>query len=137
MRPKKLEQFEDAALLSGEPQGSGQTDVESRRLQRDWGGTIFHQRGDLLGGAEIGLMDNTGFAVNAETGLQPLQLGYAVKEVPISWINRAPDMGASSFRLVRVGGGYWRVLGRTWKQGCASLQSAVASGEGLNTVPRR
>jgi hypothetical protein len=34
------------------------------------------------------------------------------KEVPISWINRTPDMGMSSFRLMRVGGGYWRVLGR-------------------------
>ncbi len=51
-----------------------------------------------------------GFAVNAETGLQPLMLGYPVEEVPISWINRSPEMGASSFRLIRVGGGYWRVL---------------------------
>jgi dolichol-phosphate mannosyltransferase len=55
-----------------------------------------------------------GFAVNAETGLQPLLMGYKIKEVPISWINRRPDMGTSSFRLVRVGGGYWRVLCRLW-----------------------
>jgi len=55
-----------------------------------------------------------GFAVNAETGLQPLILGYRVKEVPISWINRSPEMGASSFRLIRVGGGYWRVLLNIW-----------------------
>jgi dolichol-phosphate mannosyltransferase len=55
-----------------------------------------------------------GFAVNAETGLQPLILGYRVKEVPISWINRSPGMGASSFRLVHVGGGYWRVLLGIW-----------------------
>jgi glycosyltransferase involved in cell wall biosynthesis len=55
-----------------------------------------------------------GFAVNAETGLQPLFVGATVKEVPISWINRAPDMGTSSFRLARVGGGYWRVLYRLW-----------------------
>jgi SAM-dependent methyltransferase len=55
-----------------------------------------------------------GFAVNAETGLQPLLMGYKVREVPISWINRTPDMGSSSFRLVRVGGGYWRVLRRLW-----------------------
>jgi dolichol-phosphate mannosyltransferase len=55
-----------------------------------------------------------GFAVNAETGLQPLLMGYKIKEVPISWINRTPDMGTSSFRLVRVGGGYWRVLCRLW-----------------------
>jgi len=54
------------------------------------------------------------FAVNAETGLQPLIMGYAVREVPISWINRTPDMGSSSFRLVRVGGGYLRVLANLW-----------------------
>src|SRR5205814_1053332 len=29
-----------------------------------------------------------GFAVNAETALQPLLLAYSVKQVPISWINR-------------------------------------------------
>jgi SAM-dependent methyltransferase len=55
-----------------------------------------------------------GFAVNAETGLQPLLMGYNIKEVPISWINRTPDMGMSSFRLMGVGGGYWRVLYRLW-----------------------
>ena len=41
-------------------------------------------------------------------------MGYTVKEVPISWINRTPDMGSSSFRLVRAGGGYLRVLGNLW-----------------------
>lgn len=55
-----------------------------------------------------------GFAVNAETGLQPLLMGYNIQEVPISWINRTPNMGTSSFRLMRVGGGYWRVLYRLW-----------------------
>jgi 2-polyprenyl-3-methyl-5-hydroxy-6-metoxy-1,4-benzoquinol methylase len=55
-----------------------------------------------------------GFAVNAETGLLPILMGYSVKEVAISWINRTPDMGVSSFRLVRVGGGYWQVLLRLW-----------------------
>jgi dolichol-phosphate mannosyltransferase len=55
-----------------------------------------------------------GFAVNAETGLQPLLMGCNVKEVPISWINRTADMGVSSFRLAHAGGGYWRVLCRLW-----------------------
>jgi dolichol-phosphate mannosyltransferase len=55
-----------------------------------------------------------GFAVNAETGLQPILLGYTVKQVPISWINRTPGMGVSSFRLVNVGGGYWNVLIGLW-----------------------
>jgi SAM-dependent methyltransferase len=51
-----------------------------------------------------------GFSVNAETGLQPLLMNYSIKEVPISWINRTPDMGSSSFRLAKVGGGYLNVL---------------------------
>jgi dolichol-phosphate mannosyltransferase len=55
-----------------------------------------------------------GFAVNAQTGLQPLLMGYSVQEVPISWINRTPDMGISSFRLIQVGGGYWQVLLESW-----------------------
>jgi dolichol-phosphate mannosyltransferase len=55
-----------------------------------------------------------GFAVNAETGLQPLVLGYSVKQVPISWINRTPGMGISSFRLINAGGGYWKVLTGLW-----------------------
>jgi SAM-dependent methyltransferase len=55
-----------------------------------------------------------GFAVNAETGLQPLLMGFTPKEVPISWINRTPEMGMSSFRLARVGGGYCQVLFQLW-----------------------
>jgi dolichol-phosphate mannosyltransferase len=55
-----------------------------------------------------------GFAVNAETGLQPILLGYKVKQVPISWINRTPGMGISSFRLTNVGGEYWQVLIGLW-----------------------
>jgi len=50
------------------------------------------------------------FAANAETGFLPLLAGRRVEEVPISWINRAPDMGSSSFKLARVGGGYSRAL---------------------------
>jgi hypothetical protein len=55
-----------------------------------------------------------GFAVNAETGLQPLLMGYLIKEAPIAWVNRRPDMGMSSFRLLQVGGGYWRTLWHLW-----------------------
>jgi SAM-dependent methyltransferase len=66
--------------------------------------------------AERLLFTQPGFAVNAETGLQPLLMGYRVKEVPISWIGRAPDMGASSFRLGGAGGGYGRVLLSLWQR---------------------
>jgi dolichol-phosphate mannosyltransferase len=55
-----------------------------------------------------------GFAVNAEIGLQPLLMDYKIKEVPISWIGRGVDMGVSSFRVLRVGGSYSRVLRRAW-----------------------
>jgi glycosyltransferase involved in cell wall biosynthesis len=60
------------------------------------------------------LLRQPGFSVNAETGLQPYLLGYRIREVPISWINRTPGMGTSSFRLVKVGGGYWTVLWGLW-----------------------
>ena len=72
--------------------------------------------------AEQLLFTQPGFAVNAETGLQPLLMGCKIKEVPISWINRTPNMGMSSFRLVRVGGGYWQVLLNLW------LKSAFGKG---------
>ncbi len=55
-------------------------------------------------------LSQPGFAINAETGLYPVAMGLRVKEVPISWINRTPDMGISSFKLAKVGGGYWEVL---------------------------
>ncbi|UFH53190.1 bifunctional class I SAM-dependent methyltransferase/glycosyltransferase family 2 protein [Spirosoma sp. KNUC1025] len=57
-------------------------------------------------------LSQPGFAINAETGLLPLMMGCSIREVPVSWINRTPDMGGSSFKLVKVGGGYWQVL---WK----------------------
>jgi hypothetical protein len=77
-----------------------------------------------------------GFAVNAETGLQPLLMGFSVKEVAISWINRAADMGASSFHLTKVGGGYWRVLARFAVQtrfGFRRLPRMAQTSSGLET----
>jgi hypothetical protein len=63
--------------------------------------------------ADLALLQ-PGFAINAETGIEPWLLGYKVREIPISWINRTPGMGSSSFRLVRVGGGYGQVLWGLW-----------------------
>jgi dolichol-phosphate mannosyltransferase len=63
-------------------------------------------------------LESDDFAANAETGLQPILLGYNVQEVPISWINRSVDMGFSSFNLFKTGPNYIRVLfrliGRKW-----------------------
>jgi glycosyltransferase involved in cell wall biosynthesis len=76
-----------------------------------------------------------GFAANAETGLQPLIMGYRIREVPISWIGRSHDMGTSSFQVMRVGGHYWRVLRRIWlcrffrKGAYRGLQCMDASGQ--------
>ena len=55
-------------------------------------------------------LESDDFAANAETGLQPLLLGYKVVEVPISWINRSADMGFSSFNLNNTGPNYLKVL---------------------------
>ena len=59
-------------------------------------------------------LSQPGFAINAETGLTPILMGYKVIEVPISWINRTSEMGVSSFKLIKVGGGYWNVLIKLW-----------------------
>jgi hypothetical protein len=57
------------------------------------------------------------FAANAEIGLQLVLLGRSVREVPISWINRTFDMGQSSFKVLKSGRGYARVL---WRFACAT-----------------
>jgi glycosyltransferase involved in cell wall biosynthesis len=101
-----------------------------RRRFRDLTNNLKLMRREVV---ERLILEEPGFAVNAETGLQPLVMGYRVAEVPISWINRAPDMGSSSFRLMRVGGGYWRVLRRLWQRvnlgGGAYAALSVGRGE--------
>jgi dolichol-phosphate mannosyltransferase len=59
----------------------------------------------------LGLEAND-FAANAETGLQPILLGFKVEEIPVSWINRSVDMGFSSFNLLNTGPNYFIVLFR-------------------------
>ncbi len=78
-----------------------------RRPLRDTTNNCKLVRRDVL---ERIAVRHTGFAANAETGLLPVALGLSVEEVPVSWVDRDPDMGSSSFRILRVGGGYWRVL---------------------------
>lgn len=53
-----------------------------------------------------------GFAANAEIGIQPLLAKRDIEEVPMSWVDRAPDMGTSAFHVARAGPGYVRVLAR-------------------------
>ena len=76
---------------------------------RDISNNLKLYRADILKGIEI---EEDHFAANVETGLKPLLAGYNIKEVPISWINRTIDMGASSFRIVAVAPNYSRSLVR-------------------------
>jgi hypothetical protein len=99
--------------------------IALRRRFRDLTNNLKLMRREI---ADCLVLREPGFAVNAETGLQPFLLGARVREVPISWINRTPDMGASSFRLLRFAGGYWRVLMNLW------LRSVFDSGP-YRTLP--
>ena len=56
-------------------------------------------------------LESSWFAVNAETGLKPILMGFRVTAIPISWINRTPDMGQSSFSIFKYGMEYLKVLG--------------------------
>jgi dolichol-phosphate mannosyltransferase len=51
-----------------------------------------------------------GFAMNAETGLWPILFGYKLIEVPVVWVERAPNMGKSKFDILKHGGAYVRVI---------------------------
>ena len=55
-------------------------------------------------------LESAWFAANAETGLKPILMGFDVRPVAISWINRTPEMGTSSFSLIKNGVGYARIL---------------------------
>lgn len=63
------------------------------------------------------VIESNDFAANVETGLKPLLLGYRVVEVPISWINRSFNMGFSTFRILKTGPNYCRILLRlVWRR---------------------
>lgn len=81
------------------------------RKFRDLTNNLKLIRRDVLEKMEL---TQPGFSINAETGLLPLLMNYKVAEVPISWINRTHEMGVSSFKLIKVGGGYWLVLRKLW-----------------------
>lgn len=78
-----------------------------RRRRRDLTNNLKLMRHDAVRRLRL---TSESFAINAEIGLQLVLMGLSVEEVPISWVNRSFDMGTSSFRVLRVGGGYARVL---------------------------
>jgi dolichol-phosphate mannosyltransferase len=80
---------------------------------RDISNNLKLYRADIFKNLDI---EENHFAANAETGLKPLLMGYDIREVPTSWINRTAEMGKSSFDLLTVGPDYLRVLLRiTWR----------------------
>lgn len=55
-------------------------------------------------------LTSSGYAINAETGLYPVLLGYKIKELPVTWYARTQDMGQSKFLLLKVAPEYIKVL---------------------------
>lgn len=91
---------------------------------RDLSNNLKLFRADILKNIAI---EQPHFAANAETGLKPLLAGYDIEEVPISWINRSIDMGASSFRLLKVGQGYFfALLSTLWRARGSRRSRALA-----------
>ncbi len=76
---------------------------------RDVSNNLKLYRDDVVRDLDI---TEPGFAANAEIGIQPLLVGRDIEEVPMSWVERAPDMGTSAFNVARAGPGYVRVLAR-------------------------
>jgi hypothetical protein len=79
---------------------------------RDVTNNLKLMRGDL---ARQLVINEPWFAANAEIGLQLALMAGTIREVPISWINRTFDMGQSSFKVLKSGTGYARVLWRFTK----------------------
>ena len=95
-----------------------------RRKLRDVTNNLKLMRREVVDSLDL---ESAWFAANAETGLKPILMGYDVRPVAISWINRTPEMGSSSFSLLKNGLGYARIL--------ASL--AWRSRFGARPLPRR
>jgi len=79
------------------------------RPVRDISNNLKLYRDDVVRALDI---TEPGFAANAEIGIQPLLARRDIEEVPMSWVDRAPEMGTSAFHVARAGPGYVRVLAR-------------------------
>jgi dolichol-phosphate mannosyltransferase len=106
-----------------------------RRRLRDFTNNLKLLKREVVDNLEI---EAAWFAANAETGLKPLLMGYKVVPSPISWINRTPDMGQSSFSLLKNGVEYAKVLlTLVWKTrfGSRLLPKAAASASAAESAP--
>ena len=64
-RPELLQDLPESGLLGREPERAGESKVARSGGPRDRGSAVLDQSDELVGGAEIGLMDNAGLAVDA------------------------------------------------------------------------
>jgi dolichol-phosphate mannosyltransferase len=105
-----------------------------RRRLRDVTNNLKLLRRDVVDNLKI---ESPWFAANAETGLKPLLMGYPTHVSSISWINRTPEMGQSSFSLLSNGIGYIRVLGKmVWRSRFGlRLLPGEASPEPADDIP--
>ena len=65
LAPEGLQQSEDAGLLGGQPEGSGQTQFAAGGGEGKRRGALLEQGGDFFGAAQIGLVDDARAALNA------------------------------------------------------------------------
>ena len=63
--PEGFEEGKDTGLLSGEPERTGQTEIDGGGGERDGGGTVLDEGGDALGGAKVRLIHDAGLATDA------------------------------------------------------------------------
>ena len=102
---------------------------------RDVSNNLKLFRADILKNLDI---EQPHFAANAETGLKPLLAGYDIEEVPISWINRGVDMGASTFKVIKVAPGYALALFRILTKNRRRVPAAhAAAAKQLAATERR
>src|SRR6266705_780984 len=64
-RPQGFQQRPHAGLFCSQPQGAGEAEVSQGGGERDGGGLLLDEFSEFFGGAQIGLMDDAGFTVDA------------------------------------------------------------------------
>jgi hypothetical protein len=64
-RPEGGEGGEGSGAFGGEPESAGKSEGDGGGREGTGGGRVFDEGGDAFGGAEVGLVDDAGFAVDA------------------------------------------------------------------------
>ena len=63
--PQGFQQWPQAGLFGSQPQGAGEAEVSQGGGKGDRSGLLLDEFGEFFGGAQIGLMDDARFAVDA------------------------------------------------------------------------